>query len=180
MAGVTTLDVKGVPHHTARVVTYTTPAFERDREFTGQGVLHLFASSDQTDMDVIVKLSLLPDDEQGPPFVRVSQGWQRASHRAEDADLTTEMRPFFRHDHAEPIEPGRVYELRIELLPMSVLVRRGDRLRLEISNWESSITEAPMTHWYGQKVGADTYHHSPVHPSRIRLHERAREQGAAS
>ena len=71
MAGVTTLDVKGVPHHTARVVTYTTPAFEHDREFTGQGVLHLFASSDQTDMDVIVKLSLLPHDADGPPVVRV-------------------------------------------------------------------------------------------------------------
>ena len=42
---------------------------------------------------------------------------------------------------------------------MSVLVRAGERLRLEISNWELSITEAPMTHWYGQKVGTDTYHH---------------------
>jgi hypothetical protein len=39
---------------------------------------------------------------------------------------------------------------------MSVLVRRGERLRLEITNWESAITEAPMTHWYGQKVGTDT------------------------
>jgi hypothetical protein len=28
-------------------------------------------------------------------------------------------------DRDEPIEPGRVYELRIELLPMSVLVRRA-------------------------------------------------------
>lgn len=72
MAGVTTMDAQGMPHHTARVVTYTTPPFERDRDFTGQGVLHLFASSDQTDMDVIVKLSLLPDAEDGPPFVRVS------------------------------------------------------------------------------------------------------------
>jgi len=36
MAGVTTLDAKGVPHHTARVVTYTTPPFDRDREFTGR------------------------------------------------------------------------------------------------------------------------------------------------
>lgn len=89
--------------------------------------------------------------------------------------MTTEMRPFLKHDQAEPIEPGRSYELRIELLPMSVLVRAGDRLRLEISNWESAITEAPMTHWYGQKVGTDTYHHDASHPSRLRLHERARD-----
>jgi hypothetical protein len=58
---------------------------------------------------------------------------------------------------------------------MSVLVRRGERLRLDISNWESAITEAPMTHWYGQKIGTDTYRHDASHPSWLRLHERPRE-----
>ena len=174
MAGVTTVDAQGVPHHTARVVTFTTPPFERDREFTGQGVLHLFASSDQTDMDVMVKLSLLPGEADGPPVVRVSQGWLRASHRAEDPEHTTAMRPFLRHDRAAPIDPDTPYELRVELIPMSVLVRAGQRMRLEISNWESAQTEAPMTHWYGQKVGTDTYFHNAAHPSRLRLHERPR------
>lgn len=176
MAGVTTIDKQGVPHHTARVITFTTPPFEHDREFTGQGVLHLFGSSDQTDMDMIVKLSLLPEGDDKPPSIRVSQGWLRASHRAEDPALTTELRPFLSHQRAEPIKPGQVYEFRIELVPMSVLVRAGERLRLEISNWESAITEAPMTHWYGQKVGTDTYHHDAAHPSRLRLHERPRRR----
>lgn len=171
MAGVTTMRPDGMPDHFARVVTYTTAPFGYDREFTGQAVLHLFASSDQADMDVMAKLSLLPDGEGKPPFVKLTQGWLRASHRAEDPALSTEMRPFLRHDRAEPIEPARAYELRIELLPLSVLVRKGERLRLEISNWESAITEAPMTHWYGQKVGTDTYHHDA---SRLRLHERPR------
>ena len=90
------------------------------------------------------------------------------------------MRPFLRHDRQEPIEPGRPYELRIELLPMSVLVRAGERLRLEISNWESTITEAPMMHWYGQKVVTDTYYHNAAQPSRLRLHERPRTNGAPS
>lgn len=31
-----------------------------------------------------------------------------------------------------------------------------------------------MTHWYGQKVGTDTYHHDARHPSCLRLHERLR------
>src|ERR1700687_682050 len=88
--------------------------------------------------------------------------------------LTTEMRPFHKHDKAEPIEPGAVHKLRIELLPMSVLVRRGACLRLEITNWESAITEAPMIHWYGQKVGSDTYYHNAANPSHMRLHERPR------
>ena len=179
MAGVTTFDKRGIPNHFARVVTYTTAPFDRDREFTGQAMLHLFASSDQTDMDVMAKLSLLPEGEDRPHFLKVSQGWLRASHRAEDAVLTTDMRPFHAHQTAEPIVPGEVQELRIELLPLSVLVRKGERLRLEISNWESLITEAPMTHWYGQKVGTDTYHHNAVYPSRLRLHERPRGGDAA-
>jgi uncharacterized protein len=174
MAGVTTFDKNGIPDHFARVNTFTTKPFDRDREFTGQGVLVLYASSDQTDMDIVVKLSLLPLGSDKPPFIKVSQGWLRASHRAEDPELTTEMRPFLKHDKADPIEPGTVYKLRIELLPMSVLVRRGERLRLEITNWESAITEAPMTHWYGQKVGTDTYHHDAAHPSHMCLHERPR------
>ena len=175
MAGVTTIDGQGLPHHVERVVTYTSAPFDRDREFTGQGVLHLHASSDQTDMDVMVKLSLLSVGEGKPPAIKVTQGWLRASRRAEHPDLTTAMRPFLRHDREEPITPGQTYELRIELLPMSALVRAGDRLRLEISNWESAQTEAPMTHWYGQKVGTDTYHHDATRPSRLRLHERPRK-----
>ena len=174
MAGVSMMDVQGNPHHVARVVTYTTAPFETDREFSGQGVLELFASSDQTDLDLMVKLSLLPLGENKPPFIKVTQGWLRASRRAEDPELTKPMRPFLRHDKDEPITPGAVYPLRLELVPMSVLVRKGERLRLEISNTESTITEAPMIHWYGRKVGRDTYHHGGVHPSRLRLHERPR------
>lgn len=67
-----------------------------------------------------------------------------------------------KHDCAEALTLGRVYELRIELLPMSAAVRERPRLRMEISNWESAITEAPMTHWCCRKVGTGTSHHSAV------------------
>jgi putative CocE/NonD family hydrolase len=177
-AGVTTFDARGVPDHFALVNTFTSQPFEHDREFTGQGVLLLHASSDQTDMDVIVRLSLLSDREDQPAVRKVSQGWLRASHRAEDPALTEPLRPFHKHDRAEPITPGEIYELRIEMMPMSFLVRAGDRIRLEISNWESAITEAPMTHWYGQKIGSDTYYHNALHPSQLILHECPRDDAA--
>ncbi len=62
---------------------------------------------------------------------------------------------------------------------MSFLARPGDRIRLEVSNQDSLVSDAPMTHWYGQKVGTDSYHHSPAYPSALVLHERPRnEQGA--
>jgi predicted acyl esterase len=156
------------------VNTFTTAPFEKDREFSGQGVLVLHASSDQKDMDVIVKLSLVRPITNGSQGQKVSQGWLRASHRAEDPELTSDMRPFHKHDRIELIEPGKVYELRIELLPMSFLAHKGDRIRLEISNEDSLITDAPMTHWYGEKVGSDTYHHNTAHPSFLKIHERPR------
>jgi len=173
-AGVTIFQKDGTLNHVARVNTFTTEAFDEDREFTGQGVLNLFVSSDQTDLDLIVKLSLVRSEDK--PFMgeKVSQGWLRASHRAEDPELTSPMRPFHKHDKIDPIEPGTVYELRLELMPMSVLVRKGDRLRLEISNQDSLIADTPMTHWYGDKVGSDTYHHDTQYPSRLILHERPR------
>jgi putative CocE/NonD family hydrolase len=177
MAGVTVITDAGRLDHVARVNTFTTHPMETDREFSGQGVLELYASSDQTDFDVIVKLSLLVGDSEVAPAIKVSQGWLRASHREEDPELTTEMRPFFLHQREDPIKPGEIIRLRIELLPMSFLARAGDRIRLEISNHDSLIADAPMTHWYGQKVGTDTYYHGGPHPSAIHLHERPR-QGA--
>jgi uncharacterized protein len=141
-------------------------------------VLVLYASSDQADMDLVVKLSLLPNGG-GQQGVKVSQDWLRASHRAEDPDLTTDMRPFHSHQSVEPIVPGEVYPLRVELIPMSFQVRAGERIRLEISNWDSLIADAPMTHFYGQKVGTDTFHHDAANPSQLRLHERPRDPSNA-
>jgi hypothetical protein len=43
---------------------------------------------------------------------------------------------------------------------------------VEIANQDSLITGAPMAHFYGRKVGTDTYHHEHPHPSTLRLHER--------
>ncbi len=177
VAGTTTF-VNGVPDHVARVNTFTTEAFAKDREFTGQGVFVLHASSDQTDMDVIVKLWVVPPDGVRRPPRRVTQGWLRASHRSEDETRTSELRPFHKHDREEPITPGEVYELRIELLPMSFVVRAGERLRLDVTNNDSLMLDQPMTHWYGQKVGRDTYRHDAAHPSRLLLPERPRSAGA--
>jgi hypothetical protein len=174
MAGVTVFDRHGVPDHVARVNTFTSPPMEADREFTGHGVLTMYASTDQTDIDLFVKVSLVRADAEAGLPIKVTQGWLRASHRAEDPALTSDMRPFHQHSKVEPLVPGEVYELRVELLPLSFLARRGDRIRLEITNQDSLITDAPMTHFYGTKLGTDTYHHDRSHPSTLRLHERPR------
>jgi hypothetical protein len=43
-------------------------------------------------MDVIVKVSPLPVGADKPPTIRVTQGWLRVSHRAENSELAAEIR----------------------------------------------------------------------------------------
>ena len=164
-AGVTMMTPKG-PDHVARVCTYTSAPFAEAAEYTGHGALVLHASTDQTDLELFVKLHLLSP---GKPPIRVSQGWLRASHRAEDSAMASELRPFHAHQARQPLTPGEVVEMRLELLPMSAVVKPGDRLRLEITNFDSTILDQPMIHWYGAKLGTDTYHHSLDYPSRLLL-----------
>jgi hypothetical protein len=70
-------------------------------------------------MDVIVKLSLVSGTGGDACVIKVNQGCQRDSHRAEDPDLTQDMRPFLTHAAIEPIQPGSVYALGIELLSVA-------------------------------------------------------------
>jgi hypothetical protein len=64
----------------------------------------------------------------------------------------------------EPLVPGDVDELRVELLPLSFLARRGDRIRSELTNQDSMTTDAPMTRFCETEVGTDTYHHDGAAP----------------
>jgi predicted acyl esterase len=161
----------GGPDHVRRIVTFTTATFDRAREFTGDGVLVLFASTDQQDIDVVARLSLLSADGGWSPTSIMSRGWLRASRRAEDEAFTTEMRPFHRHDRADKVVPGEVYQLRVPLVPMSFVARPGERLRLELSCADSPAIEGRMFQWYGLKAGTDTYHHDASFPSRLVLPE---------
>ena len=165
------------PDPIARVLTFTTPPLEEDVEAVGEIVLELFASSTNTDTDFIVKLadqSPQPANERAqgrqPASVNVTKGWFRASHREKDESKSRPMRPFYTHSDPQPIEPGKVYKFEIELLPCAYLFKKGNRIRLEISNADSPMTDSLFSHqymWY--KVGTDTILHDASYPSRLIL-----------
>ena len=68
----------------------------------------------------------------------------------------------------QPLEPGEIVKLEIEILPFSNVFKKGHRLRLEISNGDSPITDGLFTHQYSWfKVGRDTIHHDAQHASRL-------------
>ena len=160
-----------------RVLTFTTAPLEADLEICGPIKLTLHASSSAPDTDFFIKLTdqfpQAPDDRAKGlnPFAElITRGWLRASHRALDAAHSTEMVPRQSHADPQPLEPGKIYKFEISLEPMAYRLKQGHRLRLEIVNGDSPVTEVLWGHYYRpDKIGADTIHHDAAHPSELIL-----------
>jgi putative CocE/NonD family hydrolase len=152
-----------------RVLTFTTPPLTDAVEVAGPIRVILFASSTSQDTDFFIKLSdQQPGSEapQNPRFEVVSRGWLRASHRALDPIQSTPEVPVHLHEREEPLVPNTIYRFEISLEPQAYLFARGHRIRLEISNGDSPVTEALWPHFYRpDRIGTDTIYHGTDHPS---------------
>jgi putative CocE/NonD family hydrolase len=161
-----------------RVLTFTTDPLKEDVEIIGPIVLELYASSTCTDTDFIVKLAdQVPQTAEGrdkginPLFVNVTKGWLKASHHTtKNEAMSKPYRPFYDHDDPKPLVPGEIYKFEIEVHPAAHRFRAGNRIRLEIVNGDSQLTDRGWTHpYHPSKLGADTIFHSARHPSRLLL-----------
>jgi len=130
-AGFKALDSEGI--------TFSTAPIERETEITGPVAVKLFVSSSTADADLFVVLRVFrPDGSEVvfkgavDPHTPVAHGWLRASHRKLDKVLSTEWRPYHPHDEVQPLVPGDVYELDIEVWPTSVIVPAGYRVALTV------------------------------------------------
>jgi uncharacterized protein len=120
-------------------VTFLSAALEEETEITGPVAAKVFLSSDTTDADVFVVLRVFDEDGdeivfQGAidPHTPIGQGWLRASHRKLDADLTLPHRPYHTQDLIEPLTPGEVYDLDIEVWPTSLVIPARSRIALTL------------------------------------------------
>jgi putative CocE/NonD family hydrolase len=100
------------------LLCYTTPPLERPVEVTGPIELVLYVSSSARDTDFTAKLvDVYPDGR---------------------AEILTDgiLRARYRESLTEPvlIEPGRIYELRIDVGATANVFRAGHRMRLEVSS----------------------------------------------
>jgi uncharacterized protein len=120
-------------------VTFSTPSLERETEITGPSALKLWISSATTDADIFAVLRIY--DPQGQevlfqgaldPKTPVGQGWLRASQRKLDPKLSLPYRPYHTHDEKQPLKPGQVYELDVEIWPTCIVVPKGYRIALTI------------------------------------------------
>jgi predicted acyl esterase len=120
-------------------VTFLTPPLRSETEITGPIAAKLFVSSRTTDADLFLVLRVFAPDLrevtfQGAldPHTPIGQGWLRASHRKLDPALTRPYRPYHAHDETQPLAPGRVYELDVEIWPTCIVVPAGARLGLTV------------------------------------------------
>ena len=165
------------PDPVGGVLTFTTASLVQDLEIVGPIVLELHASSTNTDTDFVIKLSdqfpqAMEDRERGlqPLATVVSKGWLRASHREKDEIRSTKYRPIYTHTNPQPIETNEIYTFEIEVMPCAHQFKAGHRIRLEIVNGDSPLTDSLFTHQYlYYKVGTDTFWHNAKYPSRLIL-----------
>jgi uncharacterized protein len=177
MMGVVGMGLNAMPDPARRVLTFTTAPLAQDLEIAGPIKLTLYASSTCADTDFFVKLSeqlpQAPEDrakELNPASFWITKGWLRASHRALDLAKSTEMEPYHTHTDPQPIEPGKIYRFDISIEPMAHRFKTGSRVRLELANGDSAVTDVLWTHYYHPtKIGADTIHHSAEYPSALIL-----------
>jgi predicted acyl esterase len=66
------------------------------------------------------------------PNKPIALGWLRASHRKLDEEMSEEWRPWHTHDEKQPLEPGEIYELDIEILPTCIVAPEGYRIALSV------------------------------------------------
>jgi putative CocE/NonD family hydrolase len=117
-----------------RLLAYTSMPFDSDTEITGYPIVDLFATSTATDGAFFVYLEDV--DDKGV-VTYVTEGVLRALHRK----ISTAAAPYkllvpyhsFEKKDALPLVPGEIAELKFGLQPISVLIKKGHRLRIAIA-----------------------------------------------
>ena len=125
---------------------------ERETEITGPSLLKAWISSATSDADLFVVLRVF--DAAGKevlfygaldPKTPVAQGWLRASHRKTDPKKSLPYRPWHTHDEKQPLKPGEVYELDVEIWPTCIVVPAGYRIALSIRGRDYEHDDAAAT-----------------------------------
>jgi uncharacterized protein len=133
-------------------VRFMTKPLQRETEITGPVASRLHISSSTSDADLFLVLHVY--DSEGTeivfsgaqhPRTPISQGWLRASHRRLDPQRSTAYRPYHTHDRTEPLEPGKVYALDVEIWPTSIVVPAGYCIGLSVRGTDYDYEETAQS-----------------------------------
>jgi predicted acyl esterase len=160
-------------------LTFELPPFDAPTEITGPLVATLFIASSTSDADLFLVLrAFAPDGEevtfQGAldPNTPIANGWLRASHRRLDPVRSRPHQPYHPHDAVEPLVPGEIYELAVEILPTCVVLPAGHRLALSVRGkdyqYQGPVDEFARRFVYaGRGVGPFTHNDPSTRPPEV-------------
>jgi predicted acyl esterase len=150
------------------VLAYATPPLEADLRVWGPLQLNLFAASDRIDTAFFVKVvDVMPDGKAVP----VGKGLLKASFRAVDAAKSKPGQPWHPFTRQDLLEPGRVYEFQIEIVPIFRTFKAGHRLQVEIASEDIQYSnplrqiDVQLLPWPVE----NSVHHDARHPSHLVL-----------
>ena len=147
------------------VNVFQTEPLESDVEVTGPIMVNLWISSDAVDTDFTAKLL-----DVFPPGAGHPQGFHLP---LADSIRRARFREGF--DEEKLMEPGTVYEVQIELPPVSNLFKKGHRIRVDISSSNfprfdvNPNTGEPIGRHTRSQVARNTVFSDADHPSQVVL-----------
>jgi len=164
-------------------VTFST-VLEEETELTGPAAAKLWVSSSTEDADLFLIVRVFDPDGneitfQGAldPHTPIAHGWLRASHRKLDPALSTEYGPFHTHDEQQPLTPGEVYELDVEIWPTCLVIPAGYTLALTIQGRDYRYSdEVRQVGWFTMTGVGPFKHDDPgdrraeIFDNRVTLH----------
>jgi uncharacterized protein len=151
-------------------VTFLSAPLEAETEITGPLAAKLFVSSSTADADLFLVFRVFTPDLKEvvfmgaiDPHTPIAQGWLRASHRKLDPKLSTEYRPYHTHDRKQPLKPGEIAELDVEIWPTCIVVPAGHRIALTVRGkdyeWQKT-TGAKLSNFKNELLGCGPFLHN--------------------
>jgi len=123
-----------------KLLTYTSPPLSDDVVMAGNAIAKLMLSTSATDGEVIVYLEHVASDG---AVTYVTEGVLRLAHRKSSSDKAHYGRPLrtYLSSDRRAMVPGHAEPVEIELLPIAMVFRKGDRVRVAISGADAGNLE---------------------------------------
>jgi predicted acyl esterase len=136
------------PHATG--ISFLSAPLTADAVLAGYGKAGLVVSSTHHDMDLYLSVRVIDENGHEVDFtglatsgfgdrpIPLMKGWLKVSHRRIDEERTTEYTVKHTHREADyaPLADGEEVEVEIELIPSTGLLRKGQRIRVDIQPYD--------------------------------------------
>ncbi|HYD90522.1 MAG TPA: CocE/NonD family hydrolase, partial [Flavobacterium sp.] len=146
----TTIYRSGYTHYpdrreeSAKCLSFNLAPFEEDVELTGHPIINLYMSANATDATVFVYIE---DVEPDGTVNYVTEGQFRAVHRkvSNSEPPYVQAGPYhtFKREDAMPLIPGKVFNLKFDILPISYRFEKGHKLRVSIAGVDKGHFDRP-------------------------------------